>query len=126
MIDRERLKTRFEEAQGGLGDYNVNHILVEKRIKATVRMAKEMEVQNSIRSKLLEKPAVARVKAEKVLAEKGRDKFYGPNLLVAWGDELLPHRKERKGKVYQDDDEYSDGEHSPTEDVCSQIFFFMI
>ena len=124
MIDRERLKARFEEAQGGLGDYNVNHSLVEKRIKATVGMAKEMEVQNSIRSKLLEKPAVARVHAEKVLAEKGRDKFYGPNLPVAWGDDLLPDRKEilekqgkRKGKVVNDDDSDDDSEDSPTEDV---------
>ena len=120
------MKSRLEEAQGGFGAYDVNHSLVERRIITKVGMAKEVQFQESVRSKLLEKPAVARACAEKLLAEKGRDKFYGPNLPVAWGDELMPPwkgrgEKEWKRRTKGGEEESDHGDESPTDEVLNHI-----
>jgi hypothetical protein len=49
-------------------------------------MTQEMKAKKSIQNVLIEKPNVARVYAQKSMEEKNRDKFYGPNLQVIWGE----------------------------------------
>jgi hypothetical protein len=100
--------------------YEVSHSLVEKRVQGKVLMDREMQALASTRKSMAGKPGVLRVMTEREAQERDRDQFYGPNLPVAWGEDLVPP-KCKKGSVLLDfDDDGDDAEHSPTEDVSHQ------
>lgn len=96
--------------------YKVSHNLVEKRVQGSVLMEQQMQAIASTRKGMIGKPSVMRVITNRILQEKDRDQFYGPNLPVAWGNDLVPPRDKK-------DDDDDDAEDSPTEDVsqCNAI-----
>ena len=100
--------------------YEVSHSLVDKRVQGKVLMDREMQALASTRKSKAEKPGVLRVMTEREAQERDRDQFYGPNLPVAWGEDLVPP-KGNKGSVLLDfEDVDDDAEDSPTEDVSHQ------
>ena len=120
------MRSEKEKEKQGVA-YNVSHSLVDKKVVGKVLMEKEMRAIESSKKTLLEKPDVARVKIEKMISEKGREKFYGPNLPVMWGEDLMVNTDKkgpgvRLGKRGHGDgdsgvDREDDGEDSPIEDV---------
>ena len=99
--------------------YEVSHSLVDKRVQGKVLMDREMQALASTRKSKAEKPGVLRVMTEREAQERDRDQFYGPNLPVAWGEDLVP-QKGKKGSALLDFDDDDDAEDSPTEDVSHQ------
>jgi hypothetical protein len=99
--------------------YDVSHSLVEKRVQGKVLMDREMQALASTRKSMAGKPGVLRIMTEREAQERDRDQFYGPNLPVAWGEDLVPP-KGKKGSVLLDFDDDEDAEDSPTEDVSHQ------
>ena len=92
------MRSEKEKAKQGVA-YDVRHSLVEKRVVGKVLMEKEMQAIESSKKTLLEKPAVARVKIEKIISDKGRDKFYGPNLPVIWGEDLIVNTQKKGSRL---------------------------
>ena len=83
-------------------------------------MDKEMLAIKSANKVLANKPEVAKVKNEMRNLNRGRDKFYGPNLPVAWGNDILP-KGGNGGKGVLDlgveNENENEDEDSPSEDV---------
>ena len=100
----------------------MRHSLVEKKLIGKVLMDKEMLAIKSANKMLASKPEVAKVKNEMRNLDRGRDKFYGPNLPVAWGNDVLPIPKGGacKGVVDLGVDE-NESEDSPSEDVSGTL-----
>jgi hypothetical protein len=96
--------------------YEVSHSLVEKRVQGKVLMDREMQALASTRKSMAGKPGVLRIMTEREAQQRDRDQFYGPNLPVAWGEDLVPP-KNKKGSVLLDFNDDDDAEDSPTEDV---------
>jgi hypothetical protein len=105
-------------------NYDVSHSLVEKRVQGKVLMDREMQALASTRKSMAGKPGVLRVMTEREAQERDRVQFYGPNLPVAWGEDLVPP-KGKKGSVLLDFDD-DDAEDSPTEDVSHQTVTVII
>ena len=96
--NNSEMRSEKEKEKQGVA-YNVRHSLVEKRVVGKVLMEKEMQAIESSKKTLLEKPAVARVKIEKIISDKGRDKFYGPNLPVIWGEDLIGNTQKKGSRL---------------------------
>lgn len=109
---RERLALRASEGKGGV--YNVNHSLVEKRLQSRVGMTQEMVTKKAIKNILIEKPSIARIYAEKIMEGKNREKYYGPNLPVIWGEDSFGRRG---GEIANEEEDMNRGDESPTEEV---------
>ena len=106
MIQRRGLQERINDAQGG--DYDVNRSLVEPRSRAPAGMAAQAAAEASTRKRLADKPMVVAALTEKKAAEAARDKFYGPQLQVAWAAPGQP----------EDEDS---GNESPTEEIIRML-----
>jgi hypothetical protein len=90
--------------------YSVSYLTQESRARAPVNMNNDL-----IRPKILIKPGVAEVHAERIAAERRRDKFYGPNLPLAWVPDNLPAKKS-KGCIA-----IEGGYESPTDEVMALL-----
>ena len=97
--------------------YEVSHNLVEKRVQGSVLMEQQMQAIASTKKSMIDKPSVMRVITNRMIQEKDRDQFYGPNLPVAWGNDLVPPRMKKLAGISDLENEDDDAEDSPTEDV---------
>jgi len=103
MLLRQRQLEREEEEQRRV--YSPKRQLVEPRSKAPAGMERQAASLAATKRRLDSKPGVAAVMLDKQEAERARDKFYGPQLQVPWG--------QGGGR----DGGSDSGEESPTEEV---------
>lgn len=97
--------------------YEVSHSLVEKRVQGSVLMEQQMQAIASTKKSMIGKPSVMRVITNRIIQENDRDQFYGPNLPVAWGNDLVPPRNKKLGGISDLEGDDDNAEDSPTEDV---------
>jgi len=100
-----RARRAAEEAEAAGVLYNVSRLLVEPRNKTSVAMEAQVVAHSNTKKQLLENPAVLKVAADKLAAERARDKFYGPQLHVPWTTTAPTSSSE------------DSGDESPTEEV---------
>lgn len=93
--------------------YEVSHSLVEKRVQGSVLMEQQMQAIASTKKSMIGKPSVMRVITNRIIQEKDRDQFYGPNLPVAWGNDVVPPKMKKLAGI----SDLENDDDSPTEDV---------
>ena len=98
--------------------YEVSHSLVEKRLQGRVLMEQQMQAYHSSRKSMAGKPGVLAVMTKREAQDRDRDRFYGPNLPVAWVEDSVPRRaKKGSGVLDFEGNDDDDADESPTEEV---------